>query len=338
MANRLNARVDQALRRVSPAVDCVGVGTWQFSLANGTSLRARGRLTQGWLELTADLPSEGLVVFNEEAALRVNTGLAGTVRVARPFGVHAPHLRADVCVEQLVDLDGWVREACAGLTEAAHRMSGPSETLQWPGPVHLHLLAIPRPGVPRVDEVAQLCREALWHVVSDDGPSLRVEIPTRAGVYRSYLDEPVQGAARFVVELTELTGQPDICRRAVTALLLAVSGAVRSVKGGLFDRGGEQVVAALMSPIVSGCESGVDDSLSALATACQVSGREVAALLDERLAADYFALASLGRLTAFAPTSLSELRRATAVKKPAPTYHELKPTPTHTSEEETCLQ
>jgi hypothetical protein len=315
MANRLDERVDQALRRVTPSVHGVGAGIWQFSLANGTRLRTEGHLTQGWLELTAQLPGDRLAGFSDEAALRINTGLNGTVRVARMFGDHAPHVRTDVCVEQLDDLDGWMRLACAGLTEAAHCMSSLSETLHGPDPCRLPSLEIPRPGLPPVAEVAQFCREAGWHVVSEDGASLRVEIPTRAGVYRSYLDGPVQGRARFVVELTELTDQPDVCRRAVTAMLLAVSGAVRSVKGGLFDRG-DCAVAVLMSPIVRGCESGVDDSLSALATACQVSGREVVALLDERLASDYVARSRLS----------------------TPVLGRLKPAPTYTSEEETCLQ
>jgi hypothetical protein len=329
MANRLDERVEQALRRMSPAVDCDGAGIWRFPLANGTLLHARGHLTQGWLELTAQLPGDGFIGFNEEAALRLNTGLDGTVRVARPFGDHVPHVRAEVCVENLVDLDGWVQQAAAGLAEAAHHLTGPSEPRHEPAPFHLRSLEIPQLDVAPVDDVAQLCREAGWHVASGDGPGLRVEIPTRAGAYRSYLDMPVQRAARFVVELTELTGQPDICRRAVTAMLLAVSGAVRSVKGGLFDHGG-RTVAALMAPIVSGCEAGVDDSLAALATACQVSGREVVALLDERLASDYLARSRLGRPTAFA--------EAPAVRKVAATYHEPKPAPMYTSEEESCLQ
>ena len=64
--------------------------------------------------------------------------------------------------------------------------------------------------------------------------------------------------------------------------LLAVSSAVRAVKGVVLVRNGGDVLA-LASPIEAPTVEALDRSLSALAVACQISGREVQALRDERL-------------------------------------------------------
>jgi hypothetical protein len=49
-------------------------------------------------------------------------------------------------------------------------------------------------------------------------------------------------------------------------------------------------VAALVSPLEGPIDRSLDRALSAIAVACHVSGREVQALRDERLAAEYLAL------------------------------------------------
>jgi hypothetical protein len=245
--------------------------------------------------LTAPLPHDELEGYDDIAALRMNADLDGSVRVARMFGERVPHIRADVPVEQLLDLDGWVQTACDGLTGAAHLMMsrtrddrrghrpGARTDRSRPGPLG--------PGAPlRIDDVVHCCRDAGWPVAHEDATQVRVEIATRGGVHHARFDESAHAPARFVVELTDLTGQPDVCRRAVAAMLLAVSGSVRSAKGGVLHRE-EATLAVLISAPHTWTASSVDDSLSALAAACQISGREVVALLDERLAAQYLALA-----------------------------------------------
>jgi hypothetical protein len=92
-----------------------------------------------------------------------------------------------------------------------------------------------------------------------------------------------------VVDLIDLSGRADVRRRAVAALLMAVSGSLRLVTGGLVERNGAPV-AVLSAALEHPNARSVDDALSALAVACRVSGREAQALLDERLASEYLAL------------------------------------------------
>jgi hypothetical protein len=131
-----------------------------------------------------------------------------------------------------------------------------------------------------------------------------VEIATRAGAFSARLaaDPHVQPA--FVVELLDLNGQPETCLRAVAALLLAASGSMRSVKGGLVDHGGG-ATAMLLSPLDGPLERSTDEALSALAAACRFTAREARALLDEPLAVAYLARAG-GPARELAPGSINQ--------------------------------
>jgi hypothetical protein len=57
---------------------------------------------------------------------------------------------------------------------------------------------------------------------------------------------------------------------------MAVSGSVRSVKGGLVDRDGT-TIAVLISSLEGMLDRSVDEALSALGVACQLAGRSARA-------------------------------------------------------------
>ncbi len=270
MAKQLNGLIDEALRGAT-AVPAL-----------------HARVSSGWLELTAPLPVWALSRCDDLEGLRLSSQLPGSTRLARHFGDRDPHLRADACIEFVPDLRGWLGAACASFADCLQLFAGSCEGLS---PLDFDRS---RPGPPPAmaeppADVERACAETGWRAVAGNGRDLRVVIPTRAGSYTAHLESSLHAGARFVVELTDLAGQPEVCRRATAALLMAVSGSVRSIKGGLVHCEGA-TTAVLISALDGPLDRSMDDALSALGVACQLSAREAHALLDESLASEYFAL------------------------------------------------
>jgi hypothetical protein len=239
----------------------------------------------GWLELTESIPEPLVPALDDLSALRVNPRLGGSSRFARAWGSPRPYLRADVWVERVADVEAWTRATRADFADAVRLLvdSGERPRARAVEPV-------------AVGDVERACAEIGWRVAAADEAGLRVEIDTRHGNYvarfespgRSERTGPTPSSPRFVVDLLELSGRPEVCRRAAAALLMAVSGSVRLVKGAIADWG-----AALMVGLDAASQPDTDEALSALSVACEAAGREVQALMDERLASEYLAL-SLG--------------------------------------------
>ena len=278
MAKQLNGLIDQALR------DAAAV----------PALHAR--VSSGWLELTAPLPEWALSRCDDLEGLRLSSQLPGSTRLARHFGDRDPHLRADACIEFVPDLRGWLGAACASFADSLQLFAGSCEgllSLDFARDKPLDFNRS-RPGPPPalaepLADVERACAETGWRAVAGDSRDLRVVIPTRAGSYTAHLESSLPAGARFVVELTDLAGQPEVCRRATAALLMAVSGSVRSIKGGLVHCDGA-TTAVLISALDGPLDRSMDDALSALGVACQLAAREAHALLDESLASEYLAL------------------------------------------------
>ena len=281
MAAQLNSRAEEALRGAVSIVAKEGPGRWRLSLGNGERLPAVARVDSGWLELTAALPEWALPACNDLRALQVNLGLRGPVRIARQFGDRDPHLRADASLEHTSDLREFVEAACADVIAVVHGLGGVREGLTPPA------FELDAPSA-SFGDLERLCHEAGWRPVAA-APRLRVDLTTRAGVHSAHFDCSPDTASRVVVDLIDMSGGSDICRRAVAALLMAVSSSLLLVKGALAEREGSSS-AVLMAPVECASERSVDDALSALAVACRVCGREALALLDERVASEYLAL------------------------------------------------
>jgi hypothetical protein len=265
MAKQLDDLVEEALGGVGSAVP-----------------GAHACVRSGWLELTASLPEWALSDYDDFLGLQVGSQLRGSSRLARHFGECDPHLRADACIEHVPDVREWLSAACMEMTDSLRLFAESRDAL--PPPV------VPHAPPASLADVAHACAEAGWRAVAgDDGSRLHVDIPTRSGAFAARLESSPNAGERFVVELTDLAGQPQVCRRATAALLLAVSASVRSVKGGLVERDGA-TIAVLVSALEGALDRSVDHALSALAVACQLAGREAQALMDERLASEYLAL------------------------------------------------
>jgi hypothetical protein len=249
------------------------------------------RVTSGWLDLTAALPESA--VLPDLRGLELNARLRGSSRVARGFGSPQPYLRADACVDRLVSRAEWTALACEDFRAVAQIAAGREGAL----PIVL-TSALP------IADVERACAETGWHTAVADGSGLRVDIPTRHGTTVARLESSSNAGLHFVIDLVDVAGRPDVCRRAAAALLLAVSGSVRLVKGAIVERGAGHITT-LMSPLVTAREAEIDDALSALSVACEGTVREVEALMDERLASEYLAL-SCGASGEAAPASMEE--------------------------------
>ena len=284
MARPLDARVDEALRSVGCAVTVdsrTGRGCrWHLAIANGAVMPVRASLSSGWLDLTAALPQASLRRVDDVSALRLNMNLPGSSRIARLFGDRQPHVRADVHVRHVEDLAGWVQTACSSFSDAAHRLADGRED-------EVDMSVVKEPSAADI-EVERICRELGWPVSSDAGPGVRIELTTRVGAFSARVASSPDVPRAFVADLLDLEHQSATCLRAVAALLLAVSGSMRSVKGGIVRRAAG-ATAVLVSPLSAPLEQSAGEALSALAAAWQFTGREVQALLDERLAAEYLA-------------------------------------------------
>ena len=255
MATQLDQAVEEALRRCA------------------AQLRRDGE----WLELIAPLPSHAAAAYSDLLALRVNSYLRGPTTVARQFGERGPYMKAETWCAPATDQSDFVHRACAGMAMALDYFT----TLQR-GSSRLPDEMKPRECC-AVAEVVHACTASGWPPTSND--HVRVELPTRAGVFTADLNCDLPG---FTVELADLSARPDVCRRAVAALLMAVSGSFRLIRGGLLERDGREL-AVLLAPLDRVDLRTVDAALSALAVACHACARETQALLEVRLAADYIA-------------------------------------------------
>jgi hypothetical protein len=292
MARQFDAGVRDALRHASAVVVRNGGTVWDLALADG-SVPARARLQAGWFELTAPLPEAVLAEYDDPWGARVNARLHGPARIVRAWQ-ETPCVKADVFIEHDDNPFDRVSAACLDVTRVMAMLTDP--IAEFP------LSATPDPDLSR-DEIERACSEAGWPVAAQEGSRLRVEIPTRAGIYSARIQSAGSGAGRLVVELADLSGHSAVSRQAVSALLLAVSASVRSVSGLMCD-GESAPLAMLAAPLESPLDGSAlapvnpeelwrdrfDRALSALAVACALAGRETVALRDLQLASQYLAL------------------------------------------------
>ncbi len=287
MARGCDSRVEDALLAAAADVERTGSGRWRFSLVNGAVRPVGARVADGWLELTTVVPEAARMEQAPLSCLRLNARFGGSVRAARARGDAAFHIRTDVNLDEATGLAGRIGSACEQVHDALHLLQpGASDMLPWPQaegesqPIGPDSIA---------GDIERLCAEAGWPCTATAASELRLDIETRAGVFGARIEPAGGGAERVVVELADMAAQSATSQRAVAMFLLALSSAVRAVKGVVLEREGGDVFA-LASPIEAPTVQALDRSLSALAVACQISGREVQALRDERLADAYLAL------------------------------------------------
>jgi hypothetical protein len=288
MAHHPDSCIDHALRLAASDVVSVGDGAWRLSFVNGSVVPADARISDRWLELSAPLAVPGRPARDDLAWLELNAELEGTVRIARRLRDRVTRVMTDVEAVHDHDVADRVVAACGHLSAAFHAIQGSREESSSVG------ASTPRTAVA---DIERACRESGWPCLVTDGRA-RIDLATHAGVFTAMLESSAMGDDRVVVQLADLSAFAPASRRAAAALLLAVSGAVRSVKGAVRRHGGAAPTAMIISPVVAPLgepiDRALDLALSALAAACQMCAREVRALEDERLASAYLDLWNAG--------------------------------------------
>src|SRR4029077_12107179 len=101
-----------ALAKCATTVEPVGHGRWTVTLSNGVDLAARARIDDGWLLLDAPLP--GAATAGVWELLGWNATLDGGARFVLGGSRHASGVRAEMPLDEDVDVQRRVVEMCAG--------------------------------------------------------------------------------------------------------------------------------------------------------------------------------------------------------------------------------
>ena len=268
-ANRMRA-IGEGLAKRAITVTRTGYGSWSLDLANGTRFAATARHDDGWLLLDAPMHAP-LPVSRGTELLAANASLAGGARFVLGSADSSLRVRAEVPLDDGIDLRRRVAEACAGFEAAKTILTVPHEG----GGV----AEGPEPGGADID-VAALCRETGW---ASHGRATAVAVDLDVpGAFRQAAVE-VRPDARVAVS-APVAGDPSVdgmpstprCRDALTLLLLRASGSVRMVRATTTAAGG----AARFEVVLAG-EPAVAElahAFAALSVACRVAGREAVVL------------------------------------------------------------
>jgi hypothetical protein len=284
--------IGESLRKCAPLVERVGQGEWNFILNNGSALLVGARATEHWLHLDAPLRCDVAQGMDAWQLLKLNRGLGGLSKLAllEP-GQTALRVRSEIPLDEDVDLQRRVGEACAGLKSAAGRLHGEEKE----EPTRFDSLATQeeqqeRPGG---SELQTLCAEAGWKFTERAQGKLAVELETRTGFYQAIVEERAGGAVSVAVEVASDASFGENSRRAIGTLLLRASAEVRLARAVVRDEG--QGSAASFETLFQTrpCAAEVNHALSALAVACGLCGGAAEAMQDEVVAGNYLAAQGL---------------------------------------------
>jgi hypothetical protein len=273
-----------ALAKCAVAVDLVAPGRWAFTLSNGTALEVSARVDDGWLLFEAPLAVEPSPAPDRAwKLLQWNATLGGGVRFALGPGRRGSHARAELPLDDAIDLHRRVLETCGGLKAAKH-------LLEYDGGERKDVLDV---DDLTLGPVPELCREIGWPVIEREPGLLAVDLDVPDAFSQAIVEPRAnQGVAVAVAVLPGTVRYaefpPPVCRQAVACLLLRVCGVVRMARAAA-DTGDGTPHARF--EVVFGsrpCAAELAHAFAALSVACRLASREAAVLWsDEKVAGAY---------------------------------------------------
>lgn len=276
--------IHESLKKCAPLVEADGQAKWNFILNNGSMLLVTAQADDDWLHLLAPLDAQATRV-DAWQLLRLNHQLASGKFALLP-GEDAAHLRAEIPLDEEVDITRRLQEACAGFKAAAGSLHGEKmKEHARPFPV----IGSTETSQQKASELTRLCQEAGWQFTERSATKLAVDLEVGDGFYQAMIEERANGEVLVFVELARDESFGEWSRRAMGAMLLRASGIVRFTRAALSETDGH--AAALfetMFPTMP-CAVELDHALSALSIACRLCGHEVAAMKDEAVARNYVA-------------------------------------------------
>lgn len=282
--------IGELLEKCASLVERVGQGEWNFILNNGSMLLASARASQHWLHLDAPLKTDTAQSLDAWQLLKLNQNLGGLSKVALLRGQQpALRVRAEIPLDEDVDLQTRLREACAGMKAASGRLHGEEKEEQ----TRAYPLASDEPDAAKGSELRQRCEESGWKCTERTATKLAVDLEARSGFYQAIVEEQVGGAVLVAVELTSDATFGESSKRAIGTLLLRASAEVRLARAVVkeLDEGAAASFEALFQ--TTPCAAELSHALSALAVTCGLCGQEAVMMQDEFVASNYLAAQGL---------------------------------------------
>jgi hypothetical protein len=231
------------------------------------------RIDNEWITV-ATRPPCGLSALSPWEALLRNAELTGPAKLVLPPGGRDLEIRAELPVEDGVDVDAVLRQARDSLTRAAGSETplGTDNAAIDLGPADLHVLAA----------------EAGWLFTWRSSGRIAVELDVPGQFHRAIV-EPRAAGCRARAALAVAAAPSAGPRLALAVLLLTVTGVVRMARAGATELDGDTTVFVEADLVERPSAWEFHHALSALTVACRMAGREAKALVDERVAGAYLA-------------------------------------------------
>lgn len=289
---KMDRTIHAALEKCATSVELVGRGRWTCVLANGTEVCVGAHVADNWLLLDAPFEARLAPLIQGAAAtdldlslrasdlLRRNATLAGGVKFAVLSQAPRTRLRAEVPLDEEVDVGRRVRQACAGFKAAA---SAPAAH----HPVSSAHAA--DDGGSAVD-LRCLCSATQWSFIERDAMTVAVDLEVPGGFRQAMVEAAESGGVVASVDIatcTALASPP--CQAAWGLLLLRACGVVRMVRAAAHAGDGgaprsrfEVVFADVPAP------AELAHALATLSVACRLVDREAGVLAhDAAVATEY---------------------------------------------------
>jgi hypothetical protein len=274
--------ITAALAKCAVAVDPVAHGRWAFRLSNGADLAASARVDDGWLLLDAPLGFGSSPVAHAWQLLQWNATLGGGARFVLRSDQPGPRVRAELPLDEEVDLRRRILEACAGLKAAKRSM-----VCELPG------TSMAGTGDAPNGNLAELCRQAMWPFVEREPGRLAVDLDVPGAFQQASVEmrgDLSVAVAVPVLDAAVASVEPPahVCRQALGLLLVRVCGIVRMARAAAEMRDGMPQARFEVVFESQPCAAELTHAFAALSVACRLASREAAVLWgDEGVARAY---------------------------------------------------
>jgi len=264
------------------SVATLGFGLWKCSFPNGQAHPLTARLTSdGWLLLDSVLYEDPSLEM-AGPCLELNCHLGGVGKLAFAPGKRSLHLRAEIPLDDGIDVPARLRETLEGFNASLRcfreRGSDPKPNPSLSAPL----------AAPPVD-LASLCAELGWPFVERAGV-LSVNLETERAAYKAVVQIEEKRFVRVAVELAPCAAWSAPSRQALAVLLLAACGMVRLARAVVYESSGAETAGFEVRFTGTPSADELKHALASLSVACCLCALEAKAMEDESLASAYLAV------------------------------------------------
>jgi hypothetical protein len=269
------ARIAAALEKCATSVVRIADAQWLLSLTNGAELTVHAGVHDDWLILEGPrVPGFGFrgghASGEPDAAglwslLRVNAALVGGAKCALEPDLSGTQVRAEVPLDDDIDVARRITQACTGIKSAAARVHG---SAAYDSPVAAPLTHA---------ELEALCRATPWTcVVRKECVAVDLQVQ---GAFRALVTARPDGK---IAASVDLNGRPadsssPVCRAALAHFLLRINRVVRMARAAA--AGETPRLETVFADAPTAPE--LNHALAALSVACRMAAREAEVLACE---------------------------------------------------------